>query len=150
MVATAATKGRSPHIRSKVTKFLNRRCLSEGSAKWFHFLAFPISRLDCLKCYQPGFVKDEVYLLSMPVNLNNVKDQIEIATSKTEQALFAIFLAQIRISPLMCAGQQMERTLNFDTARKKKQSQCPLRHCAFNYFVTVACFQHIYVISDNL
>jgi hypothetical protein len=65
-----------------MTTFLSRPLLEGGMAERVHFLASPISRLLHHNCYQLDFVKDEVCLLSVPVTLINVKDEIETVMQK--------------------------------------------------------------------
>jgi len=86
LVANAATKGTSNvfHLTSRLRwqHSWTGCCLSEGSAERVHFLASPISRLVHLNSYQPGFVKNEVCLPSVPVTLINVKSQTGTAVHK--------------------------------------------------------------------
>jgi hypothetical protein len=52
-----------------------------------HFLASAISRSDPLDFFLWGFLKVEVYVPPMPINLKNLKDRIRTAIAKTDQPL---------------------------------------------------------------
>jgi hypothetical protein len=69
--------GMPPQIYNEVTSFLNRQLLEH----WFG----PSS----LKFFLWALVKDKACILSIPVTLNNLKDQIQTATVNTCAALIA-------------------------------------------------------------
>jgi hypothetical protein len=50
-----------------------------------HFLASAISISDLLDFFLWGFMKDEVYILPMPITLNNLKTRIRTAIAKIDQ-----------------------------------------------------------------
>jgi len=112
-----------------------------------------------------GFVKDEVYVLPMPINLKNLKDRTRTATAKTDQPLLQNFWHEVEFV-LMCAGQQMEQILNFRRKLKKKNFlSCSLQWCELSFCVAIifspinlcnrshhlqsSCICHYRVLADS-
>jgi hypothetical protein len=80
-------------------------------AKEVNFLASTISKSDpSLIFFLSDFVKDEVYILPMPITLNKLKDQILTASAKTEHTYCKMFGTKFN-TIYMCAGQHMEHTM---------------------------------------
>jgi hypothetical protein len=70
--------GASPHIYSEVKTFLNRQ-LPERWIGPGGFTSWPSQSPDLIppSFFLWGFVKDEIYVLPLPITLNNLKDRIE-------------------------------------------------------------------------
>jgi len=55
------------------TTFSRRQTPTDGSARSIHYLVSVISRPDLLELIVQDSVKDDVYVLPMPVTLKNLK-----------------------------------------------------------------------------
>ena len=75
-------------------------------------------------------MKDEVYVLPMPITLNNLKNH-QTVTAKTEQLGTRLNITS------KYAGHQTEHILNFHTAYEKKSLSCPLQQQVFNFCVAI-------------
>jgi hypothetical protein len=79
-----------------------------------------------------SFVKDEAYVLPMPITLNNLKNQ-QKSLPKVNSKLYG---TRSNIASKY-AGHQIQHTLNFHRAYKKKAVSCSLKQQVFNFCVAI-------------